>query len=94
MLGPSKRISPSWRDAAASHGFGVHCVRLPDGERFTFLLTDTAKIRELGFRATEALVSESDLRAQLVQAGFQKADIDAAIQTARAWTTTVTRISD
>src|SRR5438067_819427 len=43
MSEPSQKLTPSWRQAADSHGFGVLCVRLPEGERFTFLITDAMK---------------------------------------------------
>ena len=34
-------------------GLGVVCVRVPEGEQFTFIITDSTKVRELGFRAIE-----------------------------------------
>lgn len=91
MFEPSKKLSPSWRQAADAQGFGVLCVRLPEGERFTFILTDATKVREHGFRAIETLLSESELRAQLTLVGFSDADIEAGIQVARTWATTMIR---
>ena len=91
MSDASKKLSPSWREAATAQGFGVLCVLLPEGERFTFILTDATKVREQGFRAIETLLSESELRAQLTQVGFSDAGIEAGIQVARAWATTMTR---
>ena len=56
---------PSWQDLAASTGFGVLCLCFPEGERFTFTITDPTKAREHGLRATEVFLLESELRAQL-----------------------------
>ena len=91
MPEPAKKLSPSWRQAADLQGFGVLCVRLPEGERFTFILTDATKVNELGFRAIETLLSETELRAQLTQAAFSDADVEAGIQVARTWATTMIR---
>ena len=89
MSGASKKLLPSWRETADSLGFGVLCIRSPEGERFTFALTkDMAKI------PIAALLSESELRHQVARAGFSQADIDTGIQVARAWATTVTRTSN
>jgi hypothetical protein len=88
MRDESKALSPSWREVAVRLGVGVLCVHMPEGERFTFFFTGATRVRELGFRAVEALLSESDLRAQLSQARFSEADIDAAIHVARMWATT------
>jgi hypothetical protein len=82
----AKGLSPSWREVAARLGVGVHCVHIP--ERFTIFFTDATRVREFGFRAVEALLPEGDLRAQLSQAGFSRADIETAIQVARRWATT------
>jgi hypothetical protein len=84
----SKALTPSWREVAARLGVGVHCVHIPEGERFSFFFTDATRVRELGFRAVEALLPEGDLRAQLSQAGLLSADIETAIQVARTWATT------
>ena len=91
MSDESRTLSPSWREVAARLGVGVLCVHVPEGERFTFFFTDATRVHELGFRAVGALLSESDLRAQLLQARFSAADIEAAIQVARTWATTKTR---
>ena len=66
-----KRARMAIGDVAASNGLGVVCVRCPAGEQFTFIITDSTKVRELGFRAIETLMRESELRAQLALAGFQ-----------------------
>ena len=85
-----KKLSPSWREAAAAHGFGVHCVHLPEGERFTFILTDETKVLEQGFQAIWTLLSEGELRVQLALMGFSEAAIESGIHVARTWATTVT----
>ncbi len=81
---------PSWNEGAASKGFGIYCLRFPEGERFTFMVTDPAKVRELGFRAIETLLLEGELRAQLAQAGFSEANVEEKLQRARIWATTTT----
>ena len=88
MFDESKALSPAWREVAARLGVGVLCVHIPEGERFTFLFTDATRVRELGFRAVEALLPEADLRAQLSQARVSRADIETAIQVARSLATT------
>ena len=90
-MSTSRKLSPSWREVATSNGFGILCVHYPEGERFTFILTDATKVREHGFRAVETLLSEHELRAQLAQAGFSEDKIDIGIQVARTWATTMTR---
>ena len=55
----------SWQDLAASTGFGVLCLCFPEGERFTFIITDPTKVREHGLGAMEVFLLESELRAQL-----------------------------
>jgi hypothetical protein len=84
----ARALSPSWREVASRLGVGVHCVHIPEGDRFTFFFTDATRVREFGFRAVETLLPEGDLRAQLSQAGFSRADIETAIQVARRWATT------
>ena len=77
-------------DLAASNGLGVVCVRVPEGEHFTFIITDSTKVRELGFRAIETLMRESELRAQLTLAGFSQPAVEESIQVARTWATSIT----
>ena len=77
-------------NVAASNGLGVVCVRLPDGEQFTFIITDSTKVRDLGFRAIETLMRESELRAQLALAGFPEPAVEESIQVARTWATSIT----
>ena len=89
-----KTLLPSWHDVAAFNGFGILCVRFPEGERFTFMFTDAEKVREYGFRAVETLLLEHEVRAQLAQAGFPEPTIETGIQVARTWTTTITRRED
>jgi hypothetical protein len=84
-----KKLSPSWREATTAHGFGVHCVHLLEGERFSFMLTDTTKIREQGFRAVGKMLSEDELRGHLALIGFSAAVIESGIQVGRMWATTV-----
>ena len=88
MFDESKALSPSWREVAARLGVGVLCVHIPEGGRFTFFFTDATRVRELGFRAVEALLPEGDLRAQLSQARVSRDDIETAIQVARSLATT------
>ena len=71
-------------------GLGVVCVRVPEGEQFTFIITDSTKVRELGFRAIETLMRESELRAQLALAGFAEPAVEESIQAARNWATSIT----
>ena len=68
-------------------GLGVVCVRVPEGEQFTFIITDATKVSELGFRAVDTLMRESELRAQLALAGFPAPAVEKSIQTARTWAT-------
>jgi hypothetical protein len=91
MSDAPEKLSLSWHDAAASNGFGGLCLRVVEGERFTFVLTDEAKAREHGFRAVEALLLEHELRAQLAQAGFADPVIETGIHVVRLWATTMTR---
>ncbi len=78
-----KRARMAIRDVAASNGLGVVCVRVPEGERFTFIITDSTKVRELGFQTIERLMRESELRAQLALAGFPQPAVEESIQVAR-----------
>ncbi len=75
-------------DVAA--GLGVVCVRVPEGEQFTFIITDSTKVRELGFRAIDTLMRESELRAQLALAGSPEPAVEESIQVARTWATSIT----
>ncbi len=79
-----KRSRMAIGHVAASNGLGVVCVRFPEGEQFSFIITDSAKVRELGFRAIETLMRESELRAQLALAGFPEPAVEESIQVARA----------
>ncbi len=93
MSGAFEKSLPSWRQALVGHGFGILCIRDSEGERFTIAAADATKVASLneqGFRAG-ALISEVELRAQLTGAGFSEADIEAGIQLARDWATTITR---
>ena len=83
-----KRSRMAIGDVAA--GLGVVCVRVPDGEQFTFIITDSTKVRELGFQAIETLMRESELRAQLALAGFAEHAVEKSIQAARTWATSIT----
>ena len=78
-----KRSRATSGDGAA--GFGVVLVRAPEGEQFTFIITDPTKVRELGFRAIDTLMRESELRAQLALAGFPEPAVEESIQAARTW---------
>jgi hypothetical protein len=93
MSGAWKKSLPSWRKAADANGFGILCIRGPEGERFVIGPTDPTKVTALcekGFRVG-VWVPENELRAQLAQAGFSEPDIEASIQLSRDWATTVTR---
>ena len=83
-----KRSRMAIGDVAA--GLGVVCVRVPKGEHFTFIITDPAKVRELGFRTIDTFLRESELRAQLALAGFPAPDVEKSIQAARTWATSHT----
>ncbi len=85
-----KRSRMALGDVAASNGLGVVCVRAPEGEQFTFIITDSMNVRELGFRAIETLMRESELRAQLALAGFPEPAVEESIQAARIWATSIT----
>ena len=74
----------------AAAGLGVVCVRVPEGEQFTFIITESTKVRELGFRAIDTLMRESELRAQLKLAGFPEPAVEESIQAARTWATSIT----
>jgi hypothetical protein len=96
MSAASKESLPSWRKAMVANGFGILCIRGPEGEQFTVGAIDAAKaaaLNEQGLRPW-AMVSEAELRAKLARAEFSESDVEAAIQLARAWATTVTRTSD
>ena len=84
-----KRARMAIGDVAASNGLGVVCVRVPEGERFTFIITDSTKVRELGFQTIERLMRESELRAQLALAGFPQTVVEESIQVARTWATAI-----
>jgi hypothetical protein len=94
MSGAPEKPLPSWRNAAEANGFGILCIRGPEGERFTIGPVDSTKVATLqaqGFRIG-VLVSEAEVRVQLTQAGFSEPDIEASLQLSRDWaTTTVTR---
>ena len=81
---------PSWQDLAASNGFGVLCLRFPEGERFTFIITDPPKVREHGLRAIEVLLLESELRAHLALAHFSETTVEESVRVARTWATSTT----
>ena len=85
-----KRSRLAIGDVAESNGLGVVCVRFPEGEQFTFIITDSAKVRELGFRTIETLLRENELRAQLALAGFPEPAVEESIQVARTWATSIT----
>ncbi len=85
-----KRSRMALGDVAASNGLGVVCVRGQEGEQFTFIITDSTKVRELGFRAIDTLMRESELRAQLALAGFPAPAVEESIQVARTWATSIT----
>ena len=85
-----KRSRRAIGDVAASDGLGVVCVRVPEGEQFTFIITDSTKVRKLGFRAVETLMRETELRAQLALAGFPERAVEESIQAARTWATSIT----
>ena len=85
-----KRSRLAAGDVAASSGLGVVCVRVPDGEQFTFIITDSTKVRELGFRAIDTLMGEGELRAQLALAGFPAPAVEESIQVARTLATPMT----
>ena len=85
-----KRARIAIGDVAASNGLGVVCVPFPEGEQFTFIISDSTKVRELGFRAIETLMRESELRAQLALAGFPERAVEESIQVARTWATPIT----
>ncbi len=84
-----KRSRLAVSDVAASNGLGVVCVRLPEGEQFSFIITDSTKVHELGFRAIDTLMRESELRAQLALAGFPAPAVEESIQVARTWATPI-----
>ena len=81
---------PSWHDSAASNGFGVFCLHFPEGERFTFVIMDRAKVREHGFRKIETWLLVDELRGQLALIGFAKNTVEDGIRVARAWATSTT----
>ena len=85
-----KRARMSVGDVSASHGLGVVCVPCPEGEQFTFVITDATKVRELGFQTIESLMREGELRAQLALAGFSEPTVEESIQVARTWATSTT----
>ena len=88
-----KPALPSWRRAADANGFGILCIRSTEGERFAIGSTDPMKVADLsekGFRVG-VWVPEEELRGQLAHAGFSEHDIEASIQLARDWATTITR---
>lgn len=92
----SRKPLPSWREAMQAKGFGILCIRGPEGERFAIGAADPAQAATLqrqGFQVG-TLVSEAELRAQFAQAGFSESDIEATIQFSRDWATTVTRAPD
>ena len=57
-----KRARMAVGDVAASNGLGVVCVPSPEGDQFTFIITDATKVHELGFQAIESLMREGELR--------------------------------
>ena len=77
----------------AARGFGILCIRGAEGERFTVGVTDAARataLNEQGLRPW-TMVPEDEVREKLVYAGFSESDVEAAIQLARDWATTITR---
>ena len=87
-----KRSRRAMGDVPASAGFGVVCIRVPAGEQFTFMITDSTKVRALGFRAIDTLMHETELRAQLALAGFPAPAVENSIQVARTWATSSRRV--
>src|SRR5437773_2234740 len=85
-----RKSLPSWREAAEANGFGILCIRGEDGERFTIVARDRARLDEFTARGLQVGLpcTEPELRAQLTQAGFSDPDTEAGIQLSRDWATT------
>jgi hypothetical protein len=96
MSGTLRKSLPSWRESARAHGFGILCIKGPEGEHFAIVPVDPDKFVEqfsaYGFDGVS--MSEAELRARLGQAGFSEADIDAGILLSRDWATTRTLVSN
>jgi hypothetical protein len=95
MSGALRKSSPSWRKAAEANGFGILCIKGTDGERFSIALLDAGRFSKFAARGLRAGLSmtETELRAQLVQAGFSEPDIEAGIQLSRDWATLIKKSS-
>jgi hypothetical protein len=86
-------LKKSLAASVEERGFGVLCVRDSQAERFIIIPAEKANAADLiqqGLRLWE-LVSEADALAQLTLAGLTESDIDAVMNLAREWATTVTR---
>lgn len=84
MSGVSKKSLASWRDA---HGFGILCIRGPLGERFVVVPSEDS-LSVLQDASAWMDTSESALRSRLKLAELSDAEIDEAVDLARAWATT------
>jgi hypothetical protein len=90
----------------ASDGFVIEAVRTPEGEGFNIISREPATFDGLhkipdsrqgktsspftGFWIIVG-VTEADVRSKLTQAGLAPTDIDAKLEWAREWVTTITR---
>lgn len=86
---------PSWRDAAAAHGFGVLCIRCETGEWFTVSSVKETKTAIFGNAGLYpfALVSEPVLIEKLAHAGVSESEALSWVHLAKQWATTFRRRS-
>ena len=90
MSAESKSLIP-WQEAFADDPFVVLCCRFPSGERFMVVPADPARrtTTEAMGLLVPAFVTETDARGRLTRAGLSEWEVDARIDLARDWATTL-----
>jgi hypothetical protein len=83
MPGVLKKSLASWIE---EHGFGILCIRSPQGEHFVIIPPGRSGTPVL----KDGRISEGEVRAHLVQAGLSDMEATEAVDLAREWATTVT----
>ena len=84
MSGVLKKSLAYWVE---EHGFGILCVRSPQGEHFVLVPPNRSNT---GLELQDGRMSEREARAHLAGVGLSDMEVDEAVDLAREWATTVT----